>query len=75
MKTKIDVEAASGSYTVLVACIDGSVLKLSFDPAAHTAEAARFLIEAFSQERLDAINEAHKRTLAVLDKVAADAAP
>lgn len=74
MKTNIDVDTAPGGYSVLVTSIDGRLLKLHFGTAQRAGEVAKFLIEAISQERLDTIDEAHKRVIDVLDKVAGAAA-
>lgn len=70
MKTSIDVlKAATPGYEIKVTRTDGEVLTLHFGSLKGVVEASFFLIEAFTQERLSAIEETGQRAMAALDKL------
>lgn len=70
MKTVIDVrmDPMSENYAVVVKRTDGAVLSLPCATVERTADVARFLIEAFSQETIATLEESHVRVMKVFDK-------
>lgn len=69
--TDVNVRQTHGGYTIDVTRRDGETLPLHFGTRDRAATVAFFLLEAFSQEHTAALEAAHKRVMATLDKCAA----
>jgi hypothetical protein len=71
MKTSIDVDTAGGGFTVAIARTDGDRLELEFATLERAGEVGLFLLQAFQQEHVLAIEESYARVTAILDKIEA----